>query len=43
MKKFTKKILLALALVLLPVAFAEIGDGDVDFGSIPTPAHASAR
>ena len=44
MKKVTKKFLLALALILLPVGFAEIGDGgDIDVGSIPTPAHASVR
>ena len=36
-----KKVLLALALILLPVGFAEIGDGDIDFGSIPTPSHAA--
>ena len=37
-----KKVLLALALILLPVGFAEIGDGgDIDFGSVPTPAHAA--
>ena len=43
MKKVTKKVLLALALVLLPVAFAEVGDGDIDPGVASTPAHASVR
>ena len=37
-----KKVLLVLALVLLPIGFAEIGDGgDIDFGSVPTPSHAA--